>query len=400
MSAFFGALSIYAFYLLAREMFSRTIALTSSMLMAVTPLFWLNSVKAMSDMVGLFFVLASMLFVYRHIKYKKPDDLYLGAVLAGISLGVRIHYLFLLLPVLVYGAAYRKGHMNVKVKGFAMMALAVLACFLPMILVTGIPEYFSALQDQVLYRVDRPDISVIGAGQDADYVSQRAVGFPYFFLLGGYGVNLVSLGILSIPLLALMAGLAALFLKRVRPGDRRFLFFAPGLTIYILVVFAMLPPFSPRYLLILVPLLSLAFARAAWGFGKPTRHVLIGVLAFLMLFHSVLFALQIRTIPAAPVQMIHYVNQRYGPETFMVIGGFSEKYLAYYGTGMSELPAGATGCETIGEILEDGKSVLTLSPGECPGLEFRQVATFWRDPRVHIKRSKTTLYEFVPEGAQ
>ncbi len=395
MSALFGALSVFVFYLLSKEMFNREIALYSSILMAFTPLFWLNSVKAMSDMTGLFFVLTSMFFIYRYIKCKKRLFFYLGALLAGIAAGVRIHSLFILLPLLMYSMYKQKQEVKINLKGGVLFVIVILLWLVPLILTTGISEYFYSAQSQLMYRVDRPDISLFGAELTEDNLIQRLIGFPYFFLFGGYGINLASLGVLSVVLLLFMIVLGILFLKKINLHDERFIFLCLGTIPYLIAIFVMLPPFNPRYLLILVPVFSLVFANVIFLIkNKNLSHVLFGFLVFLVLSHAVFLAFVIRNTPSPPVQSIEYVNKNYGPEDVIILSGFADKYFTYYYTSLSRLSS-ETNCETIQRLLSENREVLTISESErCENLELIKITSFNRDPRVHVKRSMISLYKF------
>ena len=395
MSALFGALSVFVFYLLVGEMFNKKIALASSVLMSITPLFWLNGVKAMSDMTGLFFTLASMFFVYRYIGHKKPVYFYVAAALSGLAIGVRIHLVFILLPLLFYSSYLRRNHIRINLRGGIIFLIAIVLCFLPMILITGIPEYFSSAQDQLFSRVDQSQVSVIGTDLTLDYIGQRLFSFPYFFLFGGYGINLGSLGMLSTPLLAFMSILIIFSLKRIDLRDKRLLFFASGIIPYLLIIFIMLPPFNPRYLLILVPVLSLIFVNSIWKIKKLNiRYILFGALGFLVLSHSIFLASEISTTPAAPVQMIIYVNENYGSDT-IILGGFAEKYFDFYNTNLTVISGRTSDCERTQDLLLEGRKVLTLIGNECSNLRPILIDTFSRDSRIHIKRSVINLYELL-----
>jgi len=399
MSALFGTLSVFVFYLLVKDMLNREIALASSVLMAFTPLFWLNSVKAMSDITGLFFTLASMLLIYKYVKYEKPGHFYLGAFLAGISTGVRIHTFFILLPVIVYVSLSHKKDARIRFKGFLLFFLAILAWLLPLLLITGISEYVSSASNQFAFRVGKPDISLLGTDYSSNILALKLFGFFYYFLLGGYGINLAGLGIFSIILLFLMAVLAIFCLKNINLRGKRALFFASGIFIYLPVIFMLLPPFNPRYLIIIVPLLSLIFTKAIWSLKKVTqRYALFGFLIMLVLTHSLFLAFEISTKPAPPVQLILYVDENYGPNSVIVLSGFAYKYFTYYQVNLTKVSSTTTGCEVIKEFLSVNKTVLSVAGDEkCEGLKLKLVSSFKRDPRVHIKRSMINLYEFLVE---
>jgi 4-amino-4-deoxy-L-arabinose transferase-like glycosyltransferase len=395
LSAAFGALSVLAFYLLSREMFGKEIALAASLLASITPLFWMSSVKAMSDMTCAFFVLASMLFIYRYDKYAVRRDFYAGSLLAGIAAGVRIHSIFILFPLLAYGAyVHRKDfHANVRVAG--LLAIAISSWFIPLVAVTGVQEYFTAAGSQLMFRVDRPDISLLGSDLTSNDLSKRVIGFPYFFLLEGYGINLAGLGVLSVMLLFFMVACIVIFIKKIKnkSKDKRFVFFLVGFAPYLITIFIMLPPFNPRYIIMLVPLLSLVFTKAIWSIGKKKiRYALFCFLLFLILIHSVFLALEIRKIPSPPVQLIDYVNANYGQDDYIVLGGFAEKYFTYYTTHLTILPSG-TSCEAIKKLIAENKTVLAMTGSDICGFKTGIIASFKRDPRVHIKRSVMNLYE-------
>ena len=67
LSALSGALCFLATYLFFRDIAGRQRALAAAILSALTPLFWLNSVKAMSDMAGLLFTTSALLLAYRRM---------------------------------------------------------------------------------------------------------------------------------------------------------------------------------------------------------------------------------------------------------------------------------------------------------------------------------------------
>jgi 4-amino-4-deoxy-L-arabinose transferase-like glycosyltransferase len=402
MSALFGAGSFLVFYTIVREMFDMNVAILSSVIMAVTPLFWLNSIKAMSDIMGLFFILISMLFIYKHIKHSYSPHLYIGAVLAGISIGVRMHSGLILIPILVY-AMIKRNDMKTCLKTVFIFIMALLVWLIPLLIVTGAPEYISVTGDQLAYRIDKPDISLISSDVSYDDFTYRAVGFAYFFLLGGYGINVYGPGILSGLLIFLMITLFVVFVKRYIAigsiGDNRFISFLLITVPYVFVIFFIVPPFNPRYLLILIPLLSLIFVLAIQNLRwiRIRKLVYLG-LVFLLFSHSVLFAFIALSTPSPPVQMINYVNQNYGAGDYILLDGFALKYFIYYHTELTMLSNEGATCDSIKNIISSGKTVITNSlVNDCVGLRAKLINEFQREPRVHIKRSKVSLYQFILE---
>jgi len=394
LSALSGAGCVYVFYLLLREMANRRVALMSSFLMAITPLFWLNSVKALSDMPGLFFTLLSLFFVYNYHKHSRRRNLLIGALVAGIAAGVRIHSAAILIPVILYSALLcRKDRKSALMAG-GVFALTVLAWLVPVMLVTGPAEYVNVIGEQLAFRAEVPEISLVGSGTGD--ILERVIGFPYFFLLEGYGINLAGLGILSVALLVLMAALFGMFLREMTFRDERFLFLLSGVLPYLIMVFVFFPPFNPRYLLVIVPIISVCLVKAILFFESKKRWMVLSLLAFLLLFHSVYLASIIKSVPSPPVQLIGYVNDDYEPGDVILLPGFAERYFAYYGTSLGVLPAESTDCETIRSTPMEGSRVFSVVQKDCQGIGSVKVMEFSRDSRVHIKRSRIGLYELLP----
>lgn len=92
--AVLGSAVLAPLFYLAKRMFSEKIALLTSFIYIVNPLCWLQSEKALSDAVGLFFVILSsqLLFYASTSRTYALRYLISGSVILGICLGVRLSY--------------------------------------------------------------------------------------------------------------------------------------------------------------------------------------------------------------------------------------------------------------------------------------------------------------------
>jgi hypothetical protein len=262
--------------------------------------------------------------------------------------------------------------------------------------VVGPDEYLTVSGEQYSTRIGKPYYSILGVEITASTLATRVFSFMYYFLLGGYGINLVGLGFVSVILLIIIVYLAISFLRKVSIREGNILFFVSGLVPYLLFVYLFLPPFSPRYFLILIPFLSLVFTQVVLRIRKnDIRYVFLIILILLLISHSVFLVHEIRTNPSPPVQLIEYVNKNYGYDTIILLSGFAEKYFNYYGTALQAISLYEIDCEDAEELLRNS-SVLSVSEKEdCEDLGFELIIEFARDPRVHIKRSEISLYELV-----
>ncbi len=92
--AVFGSITLVPLFYLASRMFSEKVAWLTVFLYIVNPLCWLQSEKALSDAVGLFFViLSAQLLLYASTSRANAlRYLISGSVMLGICLGVRLSY--------------------------------------------------------------------------------------------------------------------------------------------------------------------------------------------------------------------------------------------------------------------------------------------------------------------
>lgn len=396
-SAVFGALSIVAFYFLTKEMFNMRAALLSSALLAFTPIFWLSSVKAMSDMTSLFFLILSMLFIYRYIKYGKAKDLYIGSAVTGISIGIRFPLTaIILVPMLAYSyLANAHSQKKMIAVSTAILLLAAALWLVPTILINGAGAYFENSGWMIVdYRLGKPEVSMIGAEITGSYLVSRLGSFGSGLLSGGYGIIPENPGILGWAMIAMLALTAVIMAFSAKIRDSRLHFFAIGLVPYLAAVILFLPPAEARHLLPVIPALSAAFVLAI-GRLKKLRIITFSALMIITFLISLPLAVMVHTEKSPPVQMIEYIKENYDLEkTMAVVSGSPLRHFEYYGAGIqftdsisdrqaqTFLQGGGTLLSTDKERFSN-RAAFNVSPAK----EFR------RDVRVHPKHSEEYLYE-------
>jgi MFS family permease len=396
MSAVFGGLTVLAVYVLARRLTNREAALTAAVITGVTPLFWLGSVKAMSDITGLFFIITTLIVILGHFESGGDRHLFIAALLCGLSSGVRIHALLILLPPIVYTPFRHKVSPYTALKAFTLLVAGMAAWLIPAVAASGGYPYIEASLGQLGYRAGDSAKSLIGIDITPALLLQRAYEFAYYFLFGGYGINLWSMGAANAILLIFIAVLALLMLKDLRSfTGRKGLLFLSVISLYLPVVFVALPPVNPRYLLILVPLCSIAASVLLHNrFGGKVRVVAVAALAAVLLSHSLFLAVEISSTPAPLHQLAGYLERNGGDETAVIGSGYAGEYLSYYAPGMPFIPAESASCDVIAGLLEEGYRVFSVDgEWECEGAVSYHVKTFTRDQRVHVKRSIVGLNE-------
>lgn len=405
MSALFGCLSVYVFYRLAKEMAGEVTGLISAIITSLTPLFWMNSLKAMTDIPALFLSLLAMFFIFKFIKYNEDKHLYSGMFFTGLSAGLRLHTLGFLAPLLIYSLSLKKQKPIIRTKGILVFLLAIMLWLIPLLYVSGVKTYIHSTKMQANWRVDKPEVSVFGADLTGEYLVNRSYKFLYYFLLSGYGVDLDQMGNIGKPVgktIISVALLWSLFLffrifisKNIHFSNDPLYFFILGLVPYSLIIFLMLPYSNPRYFLIAVPFISFCLTRAIWKINcSKTRYALSGGIILFLAFQSFSLSLELKKLPAPSIQLISFVNKNFTKDSFIVFNNGVKRFSVFYDSPMEK--AYQLDCNKVLEGLYDNKPVLLTGPNNCKnkGLGTKHIKTFHRNPKIHIKDNTVELYEF------
>jgi hypothetical protein len=236
----------------------------ATILLAVSPLFWLTGARPMSDVPGLAVALgtqAALLF----------DRIRLGAFLCGLALGVRSQTVWLTAPLLLLALARRRAW-RPWFEAAALGALGIVAWAIPLLAATGgLAPYLQALRGQ--------------AGEDFAFVDMLwSTPTPRRLALGLYQTFVLPWASPSLALLVLLLALAGAAVMVAR--DRRaFLTLVTAFTPYAMFHLVFQETVTVRYALpALLPVVFLA-GRALAASG-PAANVLAAPLAALALLTS------------------------------------------------------------------------------------------------------------------
>jgi len=193
-SSLSGAAVAAMFFVLLRRSVDWAVALVAAAAMALSPLFWLQSGLALTDMFGMLFVVAFLLVEGYPASTPQGDRLRLIAcgVIAGLSLGARPHLTLLIVAYwclrALWSGPFSWTHLLTAVLSFLAGAVAWLV---PVALATGgFGTYVSARLAQFEYRFDKPAVSVLGASVTLSYLAKRAAA-----LIGWLGQTFAPLHI-------------------------------------------------------------------------------------------------------------------------------------------------------------------------------------------------------------
>jgi predicted membrane-bound dolichyl-phosphate-mannose-protein mannosyltransferase len=132
----FSGLTTFVVYFLARTAYDRATALVAATLLAVSPLFWFYGSVGLTYAGEALCASTVAYFAFRALRGSETDA-WLAAGYLGLAGGVRQSILLLLLPLWLGATVYGVRRVRTVVLGLGIMAIAVVAWFVPMIWLTG-----------------------------------------------------------------------------------------------------------------------------------------------------------------------------------------------------------------------------------------------------------------------
>jgi 4-amino-4-deoxy-L-arabinose transferase-like glycosyltransferase len=242
-------------YLLARTVYDRPTALTAAALLAVSPLFWFYGTVGLTYAGEAFMASVVAYFAFRAMRGSEADA-WLAAGYLGLAGGLRQSLLLLMFPLWLVSVAVGVRRPRVIAISAAVLTLAVLVWFVPMIALTGgLERYLDASRD-LADTVVKPT-SILGGPLEVTLRTAR-------YLLESV---LVALG----PLAA-VALLLPWYVRRHGWGQREWFLLVwtlPAVLVYTLVHFG-----QAGYVLTFLPALVILLARVLLAaLGRVAEHV-------------------------------------------------------------------------------------------------------------------------------
>jgi len=333
LSALCGSLTLLPFYLLVQRMFrNSTLSVLASLFLMVLPQFWLNSLKALSDIPATLFAVSSLYLFYRYAQDGKRLDLLLGALILSLGIGVRVTNLTVLGVMLLVIA--RRFDWRSAIAGFVTLILGCLVWFLPMVWLGA-----GGWEGYVYANMRLWNTAVIGA----DSLFREPVTWSAFWwrtiryaeVQLEWGVLANMRGLLGFVNLLLFSGLFLFGLSYLDPRRRNPLLLIAWAVPYALFMLLFLSLWGvERYILPLMPPLALSVAKAAEliprgllgkvlqeGSGAVRKLRWVPLLALALFLSAETFGLAqvVHTQPAPIVQLVYYVKGNYYPRQVVIV---------------------------------------------------------------------------------
>ncbi|MEN4018321.1 MAG: glycosyltransferase family 39 protein [Methanobacterium sp.] len=250
-SILFSILTLVLIYFLAKEMFSRQIAIISSLLLVFNPLFWYYGEIATIYPSEAFF--ASLIAFLSYSVFKGKEKYFYPSVLAlGLAGGFRQDIVVFMFPLWLFCLFYNNREPVRFIKALLVLIPSVLVWFIPTILFSGGYEQYSQAS-ATLYKMCFPRSSLLFGSTLINRLS--AIGA--FFAWTGIGLTFTGLFILA--LFNKYRGTGPIHLFRLNIKNPKVIFVTlwilPASLVYVLIHIA-----KPGYILVFVPILTIILA--------------------------------------------------------------------------------------------------------------------------------------------
>jgi 4-amino-4-deoxy-L-arabinose transferase-like glycosyltransferase len=394
-SALSGAAVASMFYLLERRNSDWPVALCATLIMALSPLFWLQSGLALTDMFGMVFVVAFLLV--EGTTTTTPRGAFARRIacglIAGLSVGARPHMTLLIVLYWCFRAhrPFAERHVVTAVLAFA---VGIAAWLIPACSATGGPQiYWTATVGQFEWRLDRPGVSVLGAPITGDYLLARILmligsigqAFGPMHLTEEHIARRGALGLLIIVPYVFFAWRGA-SKKVARP-------YLIASAIYLLMLFILLPVRHLRYFLPLSLIVGWSVSGYLALFRRPAvRALALAALAAFVVLPSFFLIGGLSKVPP-PVAGLDWVKAN-RPDAILYSGSLRRHAEFYWPEGKTVAePKTEADCIEFRKVLESGRPVLSTNSPLC-GINGTELVEFKRDARIHDKHHIIPIFAY------
>ena len=343
--AVFGSITLVPLFYLARRMFAEKVAWLAVFLYIVNPLCWLQSEKALSDAVGLFFIIVSvqLLFYASTSRVNALRYLISGSVMLGICLGVRLSYfpfVILWLYTLYVSSKSDAGKKTIGCGVFAFIIgicvwLIPLSCYtgLKPLMVNGFSFTFGHFSDWG------------GSVATSQNVLSRFSDFVWCLFCNGLGFWCYDTTVFRI-IPSIIIGTGIIFYFRYVSNDYNTRFITFYMLPYFLWVFFGQNLEKPRHVLPLIPVIiiciSAGLVRLRYFLyryshltvfrrkGFSLYNLFIGILIVSMSIISIKLVYTHKNEPVAQIQLLDYVGRNYDGKSTRVYCWETKRLFEYY----------------------------------------------------------------------
>lgn len=250
-SIFFSIFTVIMVYFLVKQMFSKQMAIITSILLIFNPLFWYYGEIATIYPTEAFLTTIIVYMSYQ-VFMGNEKFFYPAVITLGLAGGFREDMLIYMFPLWFFCTFYNRRDPNRLLKAIILLILSILTWLIPTLIFSGGYEQYSQATS-LLFRKTFPTSSIIYGSSLTNQLRDIASYFAWTAL------GLTYTGIVVMALSNKYAGKGPLYVFRQNIRDHRVLI----LTLWILVpslAYLLIHLAKPGYILVFVPALAIVLA--------------------------------------------------------------------------------------------------------------------------------------------
>lgn len=311
LSSIMGAGSIVLIYFISSKMFNKSTGILAAILTFFIPIHFLMSVSALTNIVGLFFLL---MFVHLVIKFYKTHPTFLY-FFGGLILGFRFTEIPVIAGILLLVYLQKPNLKNIIIFS-SVFVLGICSWLVPMIIVVGLKDFISSYGWITNYILTHDS-----------YASSDFSRIPRIIKLLGYGFNNIFIFVFIISLFKILV-------ERKNWKNFNYQLILVWLICYSLPLLLVYNLEVTRYLLPLVPPLTIITSHALLSFkhviGKVSSIVITLFVGFVLFNQSSLQIKIFKTETPPSIAPILYVQKNFNAVDTIIFGSYIYRQFQYY----------------------------------------------------------------------
>ncbi|MCE7699160.1 MAG: glycosyltransferase family 39 protein [Methanobacterium paludis] len=268
LSITFSIFTVVLVYFMAREIFSKNVAITAAILMIFNPLIWFYGEIASIYIFEAFF---GVLIAYSSYKLLKGNEkfIYISAFVLGLAGGFRIDIVEFMFPLWIFCVWYARPSYAKIIKGLFVFIMSISLWLVPTILLTGgYKEYFALLK--TTSEAATQTSIVFGAS-----ISQQILNSGAFIIWSVLGLTFLGILITALFLVYHRKGLKSKFRVYLKnPLTIFFLLWIGPASLFYLVIYVVKPGYLLNYLPAVIIILSYILNRLSNSDPRSTIVVI------------------------------------------------------------------------------------------------------------------------------
>lgn len=318
MSSFLGSLSIIPLFFLAKKIFNQSVAILTIIFFIFTPLVWILSATALTDIPGFFFLVSISYLIY--ITKDNYKYFVIVSFIAGLILGIRTNSILIIVSLLILVLLHNRNLKLTILSAFAFLC-GVAIWLVPLIIFTGpnqLISSYSSISNYVIWH----DV-FLGNKLDIKNIAKIKLNQFWYLLKIGYTQLFSIIGLISI---------IYLFCQKRFWRSFKYQFLGIWIIAHLIPQFTIYNLEMPRHTLPLLPPVLILISSLCIQFNKKYNISMLLIFIFVIVLFLQSWSQISRFKSQIPptIQPIKFVKKNINFQQSIIISSLTYRHFQYY----------------------------------------------------------------------